>query len=428
MTTAKPQTISWNLTRLCNLECAHCYLDAGLRKGLRREELHTRQCLEILEQLHAANPEALLILTGGEPLLRSDLDRIVTHATGLGLWVVLGTNGTLLTAARARRLNAAGIKGVGVSIDSLLPEAHDRFRGKAGAWAAAVEGVDAAVAAGIDTVIQVSINHWNVPEIPAFAEFAVAHGARAVNFYFLVCTGRGQRHAELDPETAEGVYRQLYDLQNRYRGRILVNAKCAPQFQRYVYQRDPDSPQLHTFQGGCPAATYYCRIDATGSLTPCPYIPESGGNLADAAFAHIWETSPVFRRLRERTGLQGRCGACEFQSICSGCRARALADLGDLMAEDPLCSYLPDGTRRSPVALPRTALYGDEDEDEGAPGIQWDAAALEGLGRIPPFVRGLVRRRMERMAAERGMTTISHKLLLDMKDKAAARLGKSSPS
>ena len=422
MIAAKPQTISWNLTRLCNLECAHCYLDAGVRKGVLSQELNTQECLAIVAQIHAVNPEALLILTGGEPLLRSDLDRLVARATELGLWVVLGSNGTSLTARRAASLERAGIKGVGISLDSLIPEKHDRFRGRHGAWAASVGAVDASVEAGIDTVIQVSVNHWNVEEIPDFAAFARQRGARAVNFYFLVCTGRGQGQSELSPLAAEEVYAQLFDLQQRYRGRILINAKCAPQFQRYVYRRNPDSTQLHTFQGGCPAATHYCRIDPAGELTPCPYIPTSGGNLREASFERIWSDAPVFRELRERSRLQGRCGVCEFQSLCSGCRARALADLGDLMAEDPFCGYLPGGAGIPRVELPDTATYGAG--DAAADGVQWEAAALESLDRIPPFVRGMVKRRMESYAANNGISTISLELLQDIKGKATARLGR----
>ncbi len=420
MSDPAPQTISWNLTRLCNLKCAHCYLDAGVRKGRRGEELDLGQCKAVLEQIHAANPEALLILTGGEPLLRKDLERIVAHASESGLWVVLGTNGTLLGRQRARRLKEAGVKGLGISIDSISAARHDQFRGRPGAWADSVKGLAAAAEAGLDTVLQVSLFPWNVGELPAFVEFAVARGARAVNFYFLVCTGRGQGHTQIDPGEAENVYRNIYDLQSQFRGRVLVNAKCAPQFQRYVYQRDPDSPQLHTFPGGCPAATYYARIDPSGNLTPCPYIPEAGGNLKERPFGEIWNDAPLFRQLRQRSGLQGRCGACEFQALCSGCRARALAERDSLLAEDPFCAYLPGQSGAAPVALPETAYYGES----GTPEVCWEPAALETLGKIPPFVRGMVKRRMEAYAAKEGIPSITPAMLLLFKQKAVGRAGK----
>ncbi|MEE8435468.1 MAG: radical SAM protein [bacterium] len=425
MSTPPPQTISWNLTRLCNLSCGHCYLDAVTRKGEARDELDTAACLEVAANLHAVNPEALLILTGGEPLLRKDLDKIVAAATAKGLWVVVGTNGTLLNPNRATMLKAAGVKGVGISIDSLTPGKHDGFRGRHGAWKGAVAGVKAAVAAGIDTVIQVSVNPWMVGEIPALVDLSLELGARAVNFYFLVCTGRGQEQTQLTSQRAEDVYAELFRLQKEHTGRLLVNAKCAPQYQRFIHRKDPHSTHLHTFQGGCPAATHYCRIDPKGEVTPCPYIPISGGNLLRTPFEEIWRDAEPFRRLRDREGLQGRCGACEYRSLCGGCRARALAGGGGLMDEDPFCTYVPGEVSVEPVSLPDTALYGATARPAGE--SAWEREALDSLGKIPPFIRSMVKRRMEAYAIKRGMGSISMEIMAEMRDKAKSIMGGSLP-
>lgn len=421
-----PQTISWNLTKLCNLACAHCYLDAGTRAGKRSEELDTAQCKAILDQIKAANSDSLVILTGGEPLLRNDLDGLIAYADSQGLWVVLGTNGTLLTQARADKLKQAGLKGVGISIDALDRETHDRFRGKPGAWDDAVAGVNHAVAAGIDTVVQVTVNPWVVPQLEDLVAFSRDMGAHAVNFYFLVCTGRGQEWTELSPEVAEEVYARLHTLQKKYRGEVLVNAKCAPQYQRYVHQQDPDSLLLHTFQGGCPAGTFYCRIDPKGEVTPCPYIPTSAGNLAQHSLADIWNNTDLFQQLRDRESLQGRCGVCEYQSICSGCRARALADLGDVMAEDPFCRHQPgkgtaNGNGGGVLKMPETAFYGKEEPP--AEGISWEAEAEQALAKIPPFVRGMVRRRMEGLAQKQGEQVITMAMMKDIRTRMSERLG-----
>lgn len=418
---APPQTISWNLTRLCNLSCGHCYLDAVTRKGEASGELDTAACLEIAAKVHAVNPEALLILTGGEPLLRKDLDQIVTAATSKGLWVVVGTNGTLLNPNRAEALKAAGVKGVGISIDSLNPGHHDSFRGREGAWEGAVAGVKASVAAGIDTVIQVSVNPWMTGEISGLADLSLELGARAVNFYFLVCTGRGQEQTQLSGEQAEAVYAELFRLQKTYAGRMLVNAKCAPQYQRFIHRNDPNSPHLHTFQGGCPAATHYCRIDPKGELTPCPYLPVSGGNLLSAGFEEIWLDSEPFRRLRDRDGLQGRCGACEYRNLCGGCRARALAGGGGLMDEDPFCTYVPREASVEPVRLPDTAVYGETAGPAGD--VSWEQEALDSLRKIPPFIRPMVKRRMEAYAVKRGMGRISMEIMAEMREKAKSIMG-----
>lgn len=427
--TPLPQTVSWNLTRLCNLSCGHCYLEAVTRKGERRDELDTAACLAVADQIHALNPDTLLILTGGEPLLRKDLEEIAAHATEIGLWVVVGTNGTLLTPRRAVSLAEAGVKGVGISIDSLTPEKHDGFRGWQGAWEGAVAGVKAAGEAGIDTVLQISVNHWMVEEIPGLVRLSSELGARAVNFYFLVCTGRGQGQSELSADQAEAVYEQLYSLQQEYEGRLLINAKCAPQYQRFTYQQDAQSPHLHTFQGGCPAATHYCRIDPRGEVTPCPYIPSSGGNLSARTFAEIWRNSEPFQQLRKRERLQGRCGACEFQSLCSGCRARGLAGQGDLMAEDPFCTYIPGSLSGGAVRLPDTAVYGETTPSKAsgpAEEVAWEDEALASLRKIPPFIRPMVKRRMEAFALKNGEARISMEMMAEMRHKAKAFLGRGS--
>ncbi len=415
-----PQTISWNLTRLCNLSCGHCYLDAGTRAGGRSDELDTGSCLGIIDQIHALSPDTLIIMTGGEPLLRPDIHELCRHAAQKGLWVVLGTNGTALTTNRVSRLKQDGVRGVGISIDSLDPAVHDSFRGLEGAWEKAAAGITAAVTGGLDTVIQVSVFDWNMTEIADLAAWARERGARAVNYYFLVCTGRGQGQTGLAAETTEEVLGRLYELQRQYRGEMLVNAKCAPQHQRVVYQADPASPHLHTFQGGCPAATHYCRIDPRGEVTPCPYLPESGGNLAADSLASIWEESPLFEALRQRDRLSGRCGRCEYRPLCSGCRARALAAHGDMMGEDPACAYRPPPGGRAPVVLPEESAYQPQTPRSGA--VEWDQDALAALQRIPPMVRTMVRKRMESHAVKEGRPRITRQMMIEAREKRAPLL------
>ncbi len=415
-----PQTISWNLTRLCNLGCGHCYLDAQARAGERRDELDTAQCLRVVDQIRRLSPECLLILTGGEPLLRKDLIEICEHASQAGLWVVVGTNGTRLTPRMAERLKVAGVKGVGISLDSLDPGTHDRFRGRAGAWAGAVAGLEAARRAELDAVVQVSLFSWNLGEIEALADFSLEQGARAVNFYLLVCTGRGQGQTGLGPAAAEAVYARLYTLQGGYRGRLLVSAKCAPQFQRFIHRQNPESPHLRAFQGGCPAATSYLRIEPRGEVTPCPYIPAVGGNLKHRPLEEIWAGGEPFVMLRDREGLAGRCGACEYRALCGGCRARALAEYGDLLAEDPSCAYQPAPSPGAAIELPDGATYFQEVEKSGQ--VPWTPEAQAILARIPPFVRGMVKSRMESHAAREGIPEITAEMLRELREKRMASL------
>src|SRR5204862_24483 len=127
--------------------------------------------------------------------------------------------------------------------------------------------------------------------------------------------------------------------QRQYRGQMMVRAKCAPHFMRHVHASDPESPILN-YETRCPCGTQYCRITPDGKLTPCPYLPEVAGDLRTQSFGEIWRSSPLFRELREGA-LGGKCGRCEYQKLCGGCRARAFALEGDVLAADPSCVYEP---------------------------------------------------------------------------------------
>ena len=194
---------------------------------------------------------------------------------------------------------------------------------------------------GIDFLIQMSVSDMNYQEIPAVVEFAEKIGAVAFNLYFLVCTGRGQGNTDISNAAYEEALKILYAQQMKYKGRLMINSKCAPQYKRVVYENDPDSVYTRTYSGGCPAATHYSRISPEGNLTPCPFIEESVGSLKTNSFKDLWENAPLMRQLRDRKQLEGKCGTCEFSAMCSGCRARAFAETGNYMAPDTSCDYEP---------------------------------------------------------------------------------------
>jgi radical SAM protein with 4Fe4S-binding SPASM domain len=403
--------ISWNLTRLCNLRCRHCYIEAGrVRKGELRGELSTEECLRVVDEIAEVNPNALLILTGGEPLLRRDVFEIARYASDRGLWVVVGTNGVLLTPELVHRMTDAGIRGVSLSLDALDPATHDRFRGVEGAWANTVEGSRLLNEAGLPFIVQTTVGRHNLHEIEAIARMACELGARVFNLYFLVPTGRGAYVSDIGPDEYEAVMHRLRAIQEEFRGRMLVNSKCAPHYQRVLYEHDPNSPFLKTFgagAGGCPAGTHYCGIRPTGEVTPCPYLPVYGGNLRERSFREIWERSEVFVRIRERTALGGRCGACEFRAVCGGCRARAFGATGDYMAEDPWCTYAPGRHGGVPIRFDDATTYGLEERRE----MRWTPEAEARLRSAPSFVRGMVSRRVEAYARSRGYTEVTPAVL-----------------
>src|SRR5216110_3218248 len=266
-----PHVVAWNLTKRCNLECAHCYIAAGPHESA-AAELDTAACLDIVDQLLAVNPTPLLILSGGEPLLRRDLTEIAQYASGKGATVVVGTNGTLLTDERIAALKAAGVRGVAVSVDSLRPAYHDNFRHGRGSLEDTIAALARLVARRLDFIIQTTATKGNRAELERVAQWSAEQGAVAFNCYFLVATGRGAGLSDLAPVEYEAVLADLARWQRQYRGQMMVRAKCAPHFMRHVHRTDPDSPILH-YETRCPCGTQYCRITPDGKLTPCPYLP-----------------------------------------------------------------------------------------------------------------------------------------------------------
>ena len=370
----RPALVSWNLTKKCNLRCPHCYMEAG-RPAER--ELTTDECLALIDEMKALGTE-MLILTGGEPLLRKDIYDIARYASEQGLWVVMGTNGVLVTDAVAEKMIECGVKGVGISIDSLDPEKHNQFRGGPDAWKYSVRALEVCRRHGLHVLVQTTVMDMNRDEIPQMIAFAKEKGAWSFNLYFLVQTGRGQQMNDLSPQQTEAMLTELVDRQDDHRP-MLVRAKCAPQFKQIAYAKGEGGLE----SGGCMAGTQYCRITPSGDVTPCPYMTVIAGNVLEQPFRAIWKTSPVLQQLRDPDQLKGKCGRCEFRELCGGCRCRAYAKFDDVLQEDPACTYEPDGTR----------------EVLAVDGVGWGEAARARLERIPiAFIREKVKTGVEAYA------------------------------
>jgi len=401
-----PFLISWNLTKRCNLKCDHCYLDASELEGA-EGDIPTEEALGIVDQIADYSPGAMLILTGGEPLLRADIYDIAGHATRRGLSVVIGTNGTLVDKTVAGRLKGCGVQGVGVSLDSILPSSHDDFRGLKGAWEKTVGAIDALKDEGIEFQIQFTVTRRNYDEIPGLIELASDKGAKAANVFFLVCTGRGQEMTDISPEQYEKMLGYLADAETEYAGKMMVRARCAPHFLRVVQQRSPDSAVMKGATSGCIAGTGYFRITPEGDITPCPYMPGAVGNIRRQPLHEIWESSGVFGELRNPQ-YNGKCADCRYNEACGGCRARALSSSGDMMGEDPWCDYQPDSDEA-------------KEKIKKAGPIVWNPAAKERLGKVPVFLRGMVRKGLERYAKEKGLATITPEIMEEMRSRVGGR-------
>lgn len=406
-----PHAVSWNITKKCNLRCAHCYIDSTVPKHSLTdsvEELTTDECLGIIDQIAAVNPRIILILTGGEPLLRRDLFDLIKYSKDKGMTVFLGTNGCLFDADVVSRLRDSGIAGVGISLDSLSSRVHDTFRCTKGAWDGAVRAAMLCREQGVAFQIQTTATNSNIDEIPDIIRYAKKIGASAFQLFFLVCTGRGQGLTDITPAQYEEALTKLYEIQKDFNGAMLVGAKCAPHYKRIVFNLDRESPLLKAYDGGCPAATNYCRINAEGEMTACPYMDKVAGNLRNESFAEIWHKSAAFTDLRGQK-LKGKCGICEFRSICSGCRARALATNGDQLAEDPWCLYDPEpehGKNKKDnieIKLREEDVFGMKAEFT----LQWTDEAKERLAKVPSFIRGMAIKGAEKYAEHNGITEVT---------------------
>ncbi len=398
-----PRLVSWNLTQRCNLRCPHCYLDAGIRAS-GKGELTTTEAQRFIDELADLCPGAMLVFTGGEPLLRLDLFKLVAHAAHRGLLPVLGTSGVLLTDEWAQQLAECGLAGVGLSLDSLQPEQHDAFRGLPGAWRKTVDSIAACQRHGLAVQIHTTATRTNFTEIPDLIAFAAGQGAVAFHLFFLVCTGRGQRMTDITPDQYEAALKSLVVAQDIYKGRMLVRARCAPHFRRLAHDR---SAELAASAVGCLAGRSYCRVTPDGRITPCPYLPQEAGDIRANSLGNIWEAAPIFLQLRQ-PALQGRCGACEFAELCGGCRARAFAVKGDLMAEDPWCAYQPGSAGGQKVAL---------ENDSQAAQVEWTVEARARLARAPFALRPLVEKGVEAYARSKGLVTITPAVMAKLRAK-----------
>jgi len=243
--------------------------------------------------------------------------------------------------------------------------------------------------------LHTTVTHQNANQIDDFVKFAEKEGVSILNFFFLVCTGRGQLMSDISPEQYENVLVRIAELQRNTKS-LMIQARCAPHFKRILYQHDPQS-QFTRAQGydggGCPAATHYCRIDPQGNVTPCPYMENVAGNIRDSAFWKIWDESSLFQDFRNPI-LKGRCGSCEFRNLCGGCRARAQERYEDLLAEDPSCTWQPTEELMS-ESVPISADLPSGEIDSS---VEWTPEAQKRLKRIPIFLRGMIRKRLEEKA------------------------------
>jgi heme b synthase len=336
--------LAWEVTRRCNLACLHCRAAAG--SGPYPGELTTDEGVALLTDL-ARMGQAVVILTGGEPLLREDIFDLAAHGTTQGLRMVMAVNGTLLTPDIAARLKDVGIQRVSVSLDGATALAHDRLRAVKGAYAGAIEGIAACRQKGLPFQINTTLTTANLQELPAIYELALKLNAAAHHVFVLVPTGRGEglKDELVSPAQYEETLRWL--LARQQEGRLHLKPTCAPQYYR-LWQQDAQAwgeritPAAHGMEAmtkGCLGGQGFAFVSYKGEVQPCGYLELLAGNIRERPLAEIWTDSPLFQQLRSVDDYRGKCHRCQYRQVCGGCRARAYALTGDVLGEDPICPY-----------------------------------------------------------------------------------------
>lgn len=341
-----PRILAWEITRSCNLSCAHCR--AAAEFGHYHGELSLDEIKATIDDIVTiSNP--ILILTGGEPLMRPDIWEIVDYAHEKGAMPVIGTNATLITEEIAQQMADHGIPRISVSIDFPTAEGHDDFRGQPGCFDSTIEGIKMAKRHGVGVQINTTVTTRNAHLIDEIHDLAESLGVDAFHIFMLVPTGRGSEMLaeELPPAEYEKVLAWAYERQKT--SPLHFKPTDAPHYYRIIRQLAKAEGKkvtreeygLDAMTRGCLGGITFGFISHVGDVQPCGYFDKQLGNVKEQPFSQIWTESKVFNDLRDYSLLKGKCGACEYKAVCGGCRARALEVTGDYLEAEPYCAYEP---------------------------------------------------------------------------------------
>ena len=340
-----PSRVYWELTRACPLACRHCRAEAIARRA--PDELTTRECVRVLEQLAAASPRPHVIFTGGDPLQRPDLTTLVEAAGALGIAASVAPSATAsVTPEVVDALKRAGVAAMSLSLDGPTPAQHDGVRGVLGCFGWTLVAARRIVDAGIPLQVNTLVTAESAPWLPDVAEVVRRLGAARWSLFFLIAVGRGRTLTPLEAAEAERTLRWLDA--NAGRWPFVATTTEAPHFRRIVLQRLRAEGRTAAEIGAHPVARGFGLRDgsgimfiaANGGVTPSGFLPLVAGNVRVTDPLRIYRESRLFRTLRQPELFTGRCGRCGFRAVCGGSRARAWA-AGDVYGEDPLCAWDP---------------------------------------------------------------------------------------
>ncbi len=358
-----PFTIAWEVTRACAFACVHCRADAQHQADPR--QLTHEESLRLIERMKDFG-SPILVFTGGDPLMRRDLFDLIAYATQLGLRCSLTPTATALaTTQRLEKAKEAGIRRIALSLDAASPAVHDDFRQVPGSWARTLQILKNAHEVGLSAQVNTTVSTYNVDTLAEMVPFIQEVGAVQWSLFFLVPTGRAQLGRMVSPETHERIFNWLYDLSTTAPFDIKVTA--APMYRRVAIQRR--RAELGggdvTFQGagfqyadgldrptrGVNDGNGFLFISHVGDIQPSGFLPLSAGNVREADVVDVYRHAPLFTALRDAERIHGKCGVCEFRSVCGGQRGRAYGITGDYLASDPACAYAPAGSAPASQAV-----------------------------------------------------------------------------
>ncbi len=344
-----PKWIAWEITRRCNLRCVHCRSSSEMEvKG--HPDFSTSEAFRIIDDI-VSYAKPVVVLSGGEPLVREDVFEIARYGTDKGLRMCLATNGTLVNDEICEKIKNSGIRIVSLSLDGSEEKVHDNFRNQNGAFAGVINAARLFKKHGIEFIINSSFTKRNQEDIPKVYKLAKELGAAAWYMFMIVPTGRGEEMMSelISKEDYEEILGWHYQMEKGEKD-MLVRPTCAPHYYRIVLQKSKEEGvkfEKRTLKfstggaKGCIAGQLICLIDVDENVLPCSYFPKPAGNMCKQSFKDIWENSELFKELRDFKKYKGRCGSCEYINVCGGCRARAYSVYGDYLEEEPFCGYMP---------------------------------------------------------------------------------------
>ena len=342
-----PMLVYWEMTNACGLACRHCRASAIAARD--PSELTLDEGLRLLDDITGfGRPYPHVVFTGGDPLLRPDLELLVAGATERGIGSSLAPAATgLLTRAVLDRLKAAGIQNISLSIDGSTAEIHDRFRGVEGTFATTLESARIARAAGLPIQVNTLITDETLPDLPAIYELMTTLDIMRWSLFYMISVGRGSALREVTPAQSERLNRWLFELSRS--APFQVKTTEAMHYRRIAIRtmeaegRTPEEIAATSVGRGFGIrdGNGIMFVNHDGAVYPSGFLPITTGNVRETSIVTLYRESPVFTALRDPDQFKGRCGRCEYGRICGGSRARAFAWTGDPLEADPLCPYVP---------------------------------------------------------------------------------------